>query len=75
MDLTRKISFLRDAHGSSSIIWDWHQVWPYTSVEKESKLNVRKILGLAPTFVEVTGNTLVGVGGFFLNLILDIANT
>ena len=28
-DLTKKTMFLRDALGSSSIIWDWHKVWPW----------------------------------------------
>ena len=32
----------------------------YTSVAKESKLKVRKFFGLIPTFVEVTGEKLVG---------------
>ena len=32
----------------------------YTSVAKRLKLNVRKFLGLIPTFVEVTGEKLVG---------------
>ena len=31
-----------------------------TSVEKELKLNVRKFLEINPTFVEVTGEKLVG---------------
>ena len=33
----------------------------YTSVTKGLKLKIRKILGLAPTFVEVTGEKLVEV--------------
>ena len=32
-----------------------------TSVAKELKLKVKKFLGLIPTFVEVTGENLVGV--------------
>ena len=37
-----------------------------TSVAKGSKLKVRKFLGLIPTFVEVTGEKLVGgEGGLF----------
>ena len=32
----------------------------YTSVEKRLKLKVRKFLGLIPTFVEVTGEKLLG---------------
>ena len=32
----------------------------YTSVAKGLKLKVRKFLGLIPTFVEVTGEKLVG---------------
>ena len=35
-----------------------------TSVAKGSKLKVRKFLGLIPTFVAVTGENLVGGGGF-----------
>ena len=35
----------------------------YTGVEKGLKLKVRKFLGLVPTFVEVTGEKLVGCGG------------
>ena len=33
----------------------------YTSVAKELKLKVRKFWGLIPTFVEVTGEKLVGL--------------
>ena len=36
----------------------------YTSVAKQFKLKVRKFLGLIPTFVEVTGEKMVG-GGLF----------
>ena len=36
----------------------------YTSVAKRIKLKVRKFLGLIPTFVEITGEKLVG-GGLF----------
>ena len=32
----------------------------YTSVAKKLKLTVRKFWGLAPTFLEVTGEKLVG---------------
>ena len=32
----------------------------YTSVERALKLKVREFGGLCPTFVEVTGETLVG---------------
>ena len=35
----------------------------YIRVEKGLKLKVRKFSGLTPTFVEVTGGKLVGVGG------------
>ena len=35
----------------------------YTSVAKGLKLKVRKFLGLNRTFVEVTGDKLVGGGG------------
>ena len=34
----------------------------YTNVAKGLKLKVRKFLGLLPTFVEVTGEKLEGVG-------------
>ena len=37
----------------------------YTSVAKGLKLKVRKICGLSPTFVEVTGEKLVGGEGAF----------
>ena len=37
----------------------------YTSVAKELKLKVRKFWGLIPTFVEVTEEKLVAVGGAF----------
>ena len=46
MDLTRKNAFFEG--------------WSYTSVEKGLKLKVRKFWGLIPTFVEVTGEKLVG---------------
>ena len=36
----------------------------YTSVEKGLNLNVRKFLGIIPTFVAVTGENLVG-GAFY----------
>ena len=36
----------------------------YTSVEKGLKLKVRKFWGIIPTFVEVTGEKLIG-GGLF----------
>ena len=36
----------------------------YTSLSKEFKLKVRKVWGLIPTFIEVTGEKLVG-GGLF----------
>ena len=36
----------------------------YTSVAKGLDLKVRKFLGLNPTFVEVTGEKLVGGGAF-----------
>ena len=38
---------------------------PYTSVAEELKLKVRKFWGLVTTFVDVTGEKLVGVGGLF----------
>ena len=37
----------------------------YTSVAKGLKLKVRKFYGLVPTYVEVTGENLVGRGGLF----------
>ena len=38
----------------------------YTRLAKGLKLKVRKVLGLIPTFVEVTGEKLVGLeGGLF----------
>ena len=37
----------------------------YTSVAKRLKLKVRKFKGLIPTFVEVTGEKLVGRGALF----------
>ena len=43
----------------------------YTSVEKALKLKVRKFLELNPTFVEVTGEELVGGMRAFLALILN----
>ena len=36
----------------------------YTSMAKGLKLNIRKFCGLNPTFVQVTGEKLVEVGGF-----------
>ena len=42
----------------------------YSSVAKELKLKVRKFWGLIPTFVEVTGEKLVG-GRFLLTPILN----
>ena len=36
----------------------------YTSVAKHLKLKVRKFWALIPTFVEVTGEKLVGEGAF-----------
>ena len=44
----------------------------YTSVAKGSKLKVRRFCGLIPTFVEVTGEKLVG--GFFGPPILNRVN-
>ena len=44
----------------------------YTSVAKGLKVKARKFLGLIPTFVEVTGKKLAGVGGLFTpSLILN----
>ena len=43
----------------------------YTSVAKGLKLKARKFWGLIPTFVEVTGEKLVGRGGAFWPPILN----
>ena len=62
-DLTRKIAFFEG--------WSWFKfnnlglalgtnLKFYTSVAKGLKLKVRKFWGLIPTFVEVTGERLVG---------------
>ena len=40
----------------------------YTSLSKGLKLKVRRFFGLIPTFVEVTGEKLVGGGGSFCHL-------
>ena len=61
-DLTRKKTiFLKDALRSSSIISNWHTLGMtlifYTSVGKELKF---KVGNLTLTFVEVTGEKLVG---------------
>ena len=37
----------------------------YNSVAKGLKIKVKKVWGLIPTFVEVTGEKLVGGGGLF----------
>ena len=47
----------------------------YTSVAKRSKLKVRKFWELIPTFVEVTGEKLVGGGLFTPPPILNRVNT
>ena len=63
MNLTRKTAFLEG--------WSWFRfnnlglglgtnLIFYTSVVKVLKPNVRKFCGLIPTFVEVTGEKLVG---------------
>ena len=39
----------------------------YTSLLKRLKLKVRKFGGLTPTFIEVTGEKLVGGGEAFLS--------
>ena len=44
----------QSALGSSSV------VWTDKGVPKDLKLNVRKVWGLIPTFVEVAGEKLVG---------------
>ena len=64
-DLTIKTTFFEE--------WSWFKfnnlglalgmaLKSYTNVAKGLKLKVRKFLGLLPTFVEVTGEKLVGVG-------------
>ena len=65
-DLTRKAAFFEE--------WSWFKfnnlvvalganLKCYTSLAKGLKLKVRKFLGLILTFVEVTGEKLVGGGG------------
>ena len=44
----------QSALGSSSV------AWTDKGVPKDLKLNVRKVWGLIPTFVEVAGEKLVG---------------
>ena len=67
LDLTRKTAFFEE--------WSWFKfnnlglalgtnLKFYTSLSKGLKLKVRKFWGLIPTFVEVTGEKLVG--GAFL---------
>ena len=46
----------------------------YTSMAKKLKLKVRKFWGLIPTFVEVTGEKMVGGGGAFYPHSLPILN-
>ena len=67
--IEQKTNFLRDAFGSSSIIWNLNF---YPSVEKYLKLKFRKFRGLIPTFVEATGEKLIG--GFFCSPILNRVN-
>ena len=73
-DLTRKTAFFKG--------WGWFKfnnlglalgtnLKFYTSVAKGLKLKVRKFLGLIPTFLEVTGEKLVGGGDPFLPPILN----
>ena len=53
--------FLRGGLRSSSVILDWGKNLKfYTSVAKWLKVKVRMFWGLIPTFVEVTGEKLVG---------------
>ena len=62
-DLTRKNTFFEG--------WSWLKFIGngimalkfYTSVATGLKLKLRKFWGLSPTFVEVTGEELVGIGG------------
>ena len=67
MDLTRKTAFFEG--------WSWFKFHNlglavgtnlkfYTSLLKGVKLKARKFWGLIPTFIEVTGEKLVG-GGLF----------
>ena len=58
----RKTAFLRGDLGSSSLIWYWHlvQPWNFKSVCQNIQIKNQKVLGLTPTFVEVTGEKLVG---------------
>ena len=71
-DLTRKTAFFTG--------WSWFKfnnlrlalgtnLKFYTSVAKELKLKARKVWGLIPTFVEITGEKLVG--GFLPSPILN----
>ena len=66
-DLTKKTAFFQG--------WSWFKfnnlglalgtnLKFYTSVTKGLKLKVRKFLELIPTFIEVTGEKLLGGGGF-----------
>ena len=43
----------------------------YNNVAKGLKLKIRKVCGLIPTFVKVTGEKLVGGGGFLATPILN----
>ena len=67
-DLTKKTAFFQG--------WSWFKfnnlglalgtnLKFYTSVTKGLKLKVRKFLELIPTFIEVTGEKLLGGGGLF----------
>ena len=58
--LTKKLTFLMDRFGSSSIIWDWLITLKlYTSVATWLKLKVRKLFGIILTSVEVRGGKYV----------------
>ena len=55
---------MRATLGLSSIILDWHLGMAlkfYINVVRGLKIKVRKFLGPIPTFVEVTGEKLVGL--------------
>ena len=57
-----KTLFLRVGLGSSSMLWDLHQVqtWIFTPVCQRVKTKSQNVLVVIPTFVEVTGQKLVG---------------
>ena len=63
--MTRKNTFLRGGLSSSTMIWDWQLDMTmkfYTNLAIGLKEKVGKFWGLILTFVEVTGEKLVGGG-------------